>query len=328
VKPALLFAAVLGVQAWLVAVFAPDSGMVVAVKHPAWRTAPDYQMAEEGASRTAVDTDARRVRVKLPARRLVSQYWSIDEFLYALVPPEHVAGVSENAYVERLSNVLSLARRFRPVIATEPERVLMAGPGLIFVSSSARADYTAAVRSTGTPVFRMFTMFGTLGELEQGIRLVGHLTGSDASARSEIELLRQSVRRARQRRPPEAPAPRVLGLGGRYTYGSETLFHDIVHTLGAINVAAESGLRGYETVAPELILLWKPEWIVCGADPGRQRERLNQILADPALSETPAARSGRIVVFENRVFLSMSPFVRFFIEALGEALYGKQESQS
>lgn len=322
-NPLAPLAAVVAALVWLVSALAPRSGLAVPVTPESYSIAPQYRLSGDRTARRATDTDGQTIRVPQPVARVVSQYWSIDEFLYSVVPPERVVGVSESAYQERLSNVLQLVRRFQPVAATDPERVLMAAPDLIFVSSSARADYTAAVRSTGTPVFRMFTMFRTLGEVEQGIELTGHLTGNDAGAAREKAMLREAVQRARSRRPPGAAPPRVLGLGGRYSYGSETLFHDIVRTLGAINVAAEGGLRGYDPVSSEQILLWAPDWIICGADPGKQKERTAQILADPGLAATPAARSGRIVVFENRVFLSMSPFVRVFLDRLGEALYGE-----
>lgn len=308
---------------WLVSSFAPRSGLAVPVTAKSYSTAPQYRLSEDQAAKQAADTDGQTIRVAQPVGRVVSQYWSIDEFLYSVIPPERVVGVSESAYQERISNVLLLVRRFQPIVATDPERVLMAAPDLIFVSSSARADYTAVVRSTGTPIFRMFTMFRTLGELEQGIELIGHLTGNEAAAARERAMLREAVERARSRRPPGAAPPRVLGIGGRYSYGTETLFHDIVCTLGAVNVAAEGGLRGYDPVTSEQILLWGPDWIISGADPGRLKERKAQILADPGLAATPAAQSGRIVVLENRVFLSMSPFVRLFMDRLGEALYGK-----
>ncbi|MDW8356098.1 MAG: ABC transporter substrate-binding protein [Bryobacterales bacterium] len=299
------------------------TGLSVAVTTRAYTEPPLYRLDRTRDARLSTDADGLVVRVAQPVRRVVSQYWSIDEYVYSIVPPEKVVGVSESAWQERISNVLPLVRRFQPVVATDPERVLMAAPDLIFVSSSARADYTAAVRSTGTPIFRMFTMFKTLGDVERGIELVGHLTGHDAEARREAALLRATILRARARKPSRAAAPRVLGLGGRYSYGSETLFHDILATVGAVNVAAEGGLKGYDPVTPEQILIWDPDWLVCGADPGKLKDRAATLLSDPAIGATSAARGGRILVFENRIFLSMSPFVRVFIEVLGEGLYGR-----
>jgi iron complex transport system substrate-binding protein len=256
-------------------------------------------------------------------RSVVSQYWAIDEFLYSLVPPAHVTGVSQSAYLEKFSNVFGHVRKHHPVVSTDPERVVRISPDLVLVSSSARADYTAVVRSTGVPIHRMFTAFTTLEQVADAIRLVGYLTGEDAAAEAEYRRFTQAVEKARGRRPDGVAPPRVLGLGGLNTYGTETLFDDIVKTLGGVNVGAEGGLHGYDTVNAERVLRWNPEWIVAGADYDKTGQELARMMADPAISLTDAARKGRIVVLDFRVFLPMSPYTAALLDVLGEALYGR-----
>ncbi|MCS6953726.1 MAG: ABC transporter substrate-binding protein [Bryobacterales bacterium] len=324
--PSAWLAGAVAAAAAFVAVKAPRVAAIVPLRASTSARPPDYRIRTDASVREATDRDGRIVRMARPVRGVVSQFWSIDEFVYTIVPPERVKGVSESAYQARISNVLEHVRRYRPIIARDPEQVLLAEPDLVFVSSSARADYTAAVRSTGLSVFRMHTWFRTLEEVEQAIVVVGHLTGHEAAAARERALLREAIERARRRRPAATTPPRVLGLGGRYSYGSETLFHDILKTLGAVNVGAEGGLRGYDPVSSEQIAIWNPDWIVCGADPGRLKERVAQLLSDPAIAVTAAGQSGRILVFENRVFSAMSPYVRLFLDALGAALYEQAAS--
>ena len=74
------------------------------------------------------------MRVARPARRIVSQYWSIDEYVYSVAPPDRVVAVSESAYLPNISNVYRDVQKFRPVIATDPERVLRLDPDLLLVS--------------------------------------------------------------------------------------------------------------------------------------------------------------------------------------------------
>ena len=132
--------------------------------------------------REAIDGDEVTVRVARPAHRVVSQYWSLDEFAYSILPAEDVVAVSESAYLEEISNVLANVKRFNPAVATDPERVVALDPDLMLVSTSGRADYTSLARSSGIPVYRMQTMFDTLDQIEQNIRLVGYMTGQDESA--------------------------------------------------------------------------------------------------------------------------------------------------
>jgi iron complex transport system substrate-binding protein len=285
------------------------------------------RMGDTKYPRRAIDSDDFTVQVSRPTQRIVSQYWAIDEYLYSVVPPQDVVAVSASAYLKSISNVYDQVEKFRPVVASDPERVLALDPDLMMVSSSSRADYTSMARSSGVPVYRMQTTFETLDQVEQSIRLTGYLTGSDEAAEREAIRFRAAIDAAKALRPANAPKPRVLGLGGRYSYGEGTLFQDIVTTLGGINVGAENGLKGYDSVNFEQIIRWDPEWIIAGADPGKTDETLKQLLDDPAISLTQAARNGHIVVLDNRVFLPMSPYTVLLVRAMAEALYGAPHTQ-
>jgi iron complex transport system substrate-binding protein len=272
--------------------------------------------------RKAVDTDGFAVRVARPARRIVSQYWSIDEYVYSVAPPDRVVAVSESAYLPSVSNVYREVQMFRPVIATDPERVLRLDPDLLLVSSTSRADFCALVRSTQVPIYRVFTTFTTLAQVAETIRLTGYLTGEDAAAAKEVDRFWSAIDRAKSRRKAGSKAPRILGFSGHSSYGTETLFDDVVRTLGGINVGAEGGLRGYDAINNEQIVRWNPEWIVAGANRDKTGEMLATLMADPAIAVTQAARDGHILVFEFNVFLPTSPFTTLLVTAMAEAIYG------
>ncbi|MCW5962564.1 MAG: ABC transporter substrate-binding protein [Bryobacterales bacterium] len=283
---------------------------------------PPFEGGPDTWPRTLKDFDDFAVRIEQPPQRVVSQYWSIDEFLYTLLPPEDVVGVSETAYLPGVSNVLNEVERFKPVVASDPERVMRTLPDLVVVASSARADYTALLRSTGVPVYRLATTFTTLHQIADTIRALGYLTGSEDEAHRAHSAFLSAVDHARRSRPPGMPPPRVLGLGGTFSYGSKTLFHDIVTTVGATNVGAEGGLEGYRPVNSEQILRWNPEWILLSAEQGKEQQVRQRVLDDPAIALTQAAQQGRILVFDSRVFMPMSPYTRHFLEALPRELYG------
>ena len=299
----------------------PDAGLQInrasaGLRGAAIRTGPpEYP-------RVAVDSDEFTVRVARPARRIVSQYWSIDEYVYSVAPPDRVVAVSESAYLPNISNVYREVQKFRPVIATDPERVLRLEPDLLLVSSSSRADFCALVRSTGAPIYRVFTTFTTLAQVAETIRLTGYLTGEDEAAAKEVNRFWSEIERAKGRRKPGARPPRILGFSGHSSYGTETLFDDVVRTLGGINVGAEGGLKGYDAINSEQIVRWNPEWIVAGSDRGKTGQVLASLMADPAIAITPAARAGHILVFEFNVFLPTSPFTTMLVNAIAEAIYG------
>jgi iron complex transport system substrate-binding protein len=283
---------------------------------------PRIRTGSDKYPRQAIDSDDFIVHIARPAHRIVSQYWSVDDFVYSVVPAQDVVAVSASAYLKSISNVTDQVERFHPAIATDPERVVALDPDLMMVSSSSRADYTSLARSSAIPVYRMQTTFQTLDQIEHCIRLTGYLTGNDQAAEQEATRFRASIRAAEALRPAHAPKPRILGLGGRYSYGKETLFQDIVTHLGGINVGAENGLKSYDAINFEEIIRWDPEWIIAGADTGKTTETLQKLLSDPAISLTQAARNGRIVVLDYRVFLPMSPYTTLLVQAMAEAIYG------
>ena len=274
--------------------------------------------------REAVDSDEVTVGIARPAHRIVSQYWCIDEFVYSIVPPRDVVAVSQSAYAEEISNVIQLVQQFKPAVATDVERVVALDPDLMFVSREGRADYTSLARSSGVPVYRMETSFETLDQIEQNIRLVGYMTGQDESAAHEAARFHAAIEKAVSMKPPGSAKPRILGLGGLYIYGSKTLFQDVVTRLGGVNVGAENGLVGYDSVNFEQIVRWDPEWIIAGAKTGSTKQVLANLMSDPAISLTQAARNGHIVVFDNRVFLPMSPYTSIFVQAIADAIYGRE----
>lgn len=282
---------------------------------------PNFDTGSVGYPRVADDSEGYVLKIDRPVRRVASQYWSLDEYAYSIANPEDVVAVSQSAYDRSFSNVFQWAELFRPAVATDPEVILKLDPDLLLVSSDARADFTQLLRAVGTPIFRTYTSFTKLDELRRTIRLVGYLTGRDAEAARVGEDFEQAIRRAQNRRPLNTPSPRILGYSGGYSYGDQTLFDDIVRTLGGVNVGAASGLHSYAPINTEQILRWDPEWIVSGAARRESEAVLRRLMNDPAIAATTAGRNGQIVVLDNNVLLPMSPYTALILDALGDVLY-------
>ena len=282
---------------------------------------PEIRTGSAAYPRQAVDSDGFTVRIGHPAQRIVSQYWSLDEFLYSVVRPERIVAVSPMAYEQSFSNVIGQVQQFHPAIAADVETVLRRDPDLVVVSNSATADLCALIRSTRIPLYRAYTNFTSLQQVAETIRLTGYLTGDDAGAARALARFHTEIARARSMRPSGAPPPRILGYEGGYCNGRGTLFDDVVKTIGGINVAAEGGLNGPDSVSTEQIIRWNPEWIVTGANRGLSKATLARLLADPGIALTQAARNGHVLVFENNIYQPMSPFTTLLMTRMAEAIY-------
>jgi iron complex transport system substrate-binding protein len=320
IPAAIIVALILGMALGLELVQATTRPFEIYVRYGSYG-GPKFDTGSFSYPRMADDSEGYVLKLERPVRTVASQYWSIDEYVYTIAPPEDVVAVSQSAYDHSFSNVFHWAEIFRPAVATDPEVILKLNPDLLLVSSDARADFTQLLRAVGTPIFRTYTSFTKLDEVRRTIRLVGYLTGRDAEAIQADMEFEEAIHRAQSRKSPNAPAPRILGYSGGYSYGDQTLFDDIVRTLGGVNVGAENGLHSYAPLNTEQILRWDPEWIVSGAARGQSEAVLRRLMNDPAIAPTTAGRKGQIVVLENNVFLPMSPFTTLILGALGDALY-------
>jgi len=282
---------------------------------------PNFTTGDTQYPRIATDAEGYALKIARPAQRISSQYWSIDEYVYSVAPPQNVVSVSEGAYDRSFSNVYRWAEMYHPAITTDPEAVLKLNPDLLLISSSGRADFTDLLRKAGSPAFRMFTDFTSLDEIDRAILLTGYLTGNDSTASRVHEQFQQIIQRARSRKPAGVAAPRILGYGSGYSYGDRTVFDDVVRAIGGINLGAQNGLHGYSALSTEQIVVWNPEWIISGAARGTAQTALRRLLDDPAIAQTTAAHKGQVLVLDYNIFLPMSPFTTLLIDTLSEAIY-------
>src|SRR5262249_28432287 len=70
------------------------------------------------------DSEGYALKITRPTRTLASQFWSIDDFVYRITPPEGVVAVSEYAFEHSYSNVFEWADIFHPAVARDPEIIL------------------------------------------------------------------------------------------------------------------------------------------------------------------------------------------------------------
>jgi ABC-type Fe3+-hydroxamate transport system substrate-binding protein len=286
---------------------------------------PDFKTGAAEYPRQVIDAAGDELKIARPPRRFSATDWTIEEFLYSVVPPEKIVAVSGAAYDLQYSNVYEFAERYRPVnlgrTFAGAELLVKSDPEFV-IATPQQTNLINILQHAGVPVYRMYTQFTKLEQIAESILLVGYITGHDQEARKAYDDFQRVLARARARKPAGARSPRVLGYQSSYSYGSETLFHDIVETVGAINVGAERGLTSYDGINSEQVLRWNPDWIVSGANRGESHLALQRILNDPAIRLTDAARKGQILVLENNVFLPRSPFTTLIIDALGDALWG------
>jgi iron complex transport system substrate-binding protein len=267
------------------------------------------------------DAGGRVMTIKARPQRIVSTTLSTDEILLAICPATRITGFSSSAFDPKFSNIVSEARASAKPSVENAEQILRLEPDLIFVASYSRAETVEQLQAAGATVFR-FANFISIEDIKQNIRTVGYAIGEDERAEALVEQVERDLSAIRARVPAGGKRPRVMSFSADgYTAGSGTLFDDIARYAGAINVAAEQGLEGFPRISAEQVAAWQPDFIIAGADEGALEDTRRRLLANPAVAATNAARNGRIVLIDNRYFLTVSQYVVRAVGAVVDGLY-------
>ena len=271
------------------------------------------------------DAKGETLNLTREPQRIVSQTLGTDEILLAICPPERVVALSHLAEDGNYSNVVEEARQIPNRTTQGPEQILQFKPDLIFVASYSRAETIELLKASKAPVFR-FANFDSIADIKSNIRTIGYATGTDAAAENLIGQMDEALTAVRARIPKSESPVRVMSydkLG--YTAGSNTIFDEVVRAAGAVNVSAEQGIKGFAKINSEKILEWQPDFLITGANRGKEKSVRDRLLEDPAVANSKAARAGRVLVIDNRHFLTVSQHVVGFVEDLANGLYGNRK---
>lgn len=157
-----------------------------------------------------------------------------------------------------------------PDSTPDPEMLLNADPDVIFVAylvDAAKADELQA--KTGIPV--VVLSYGQLGTFDQevydSIALIGEITGETERAEEVIAYIKGCRKDLEERTAdiPEDEKPRVYvgGIGMKGTHGIESTQGNFppLASIGAVNVADETGSKGSVMIDKEKLIEWDPDII-------------------------------------------------------------------
>jgi iron complex transport system substrate-binding protein len=268
--------------------------------------------------------DGSGATLKLITRpqRIVSQTLGTDEILLAICSSERIAGLSWASVDPHYSPVVDQARALNVPVIKGAEEILRLNPDLIFVASYSRAEVIDLLRTAGAPIFR-FSNYDSLEEIKSNIRTLGYAVGEDDRAAKLITQMESEIEAVRARAPAGSHRPRIISYSGGVTAGAGTLYDDVIGVVGAINIPAEHGLKGFPKISSEQIAAWDPDFLITGAPPGKFDEARQALLADPAIASSRAGRAGKIIVLDNRYYLSVAQYIVRTIEALADGLYSE-----
>ena len=251
-------------------------------------------------------------------QRVVSQTVGTDDLLMAIAGPGQIAALSHLGRDARYSPSVAAAMRFPCLRNGEAEDILRFRPDLVLVASYTQAETVALLRRAKVPMLTV-DRFDSLEDLFANARRIGQALGRQERAEQLIREWQGRVRALAARLQGRKPV-RVLAVGFYpFTAGSGTTFQDLCDHAGAVNVAAEQGLKGHAPTPNEKILRWQVDVLVAPGEPGLDMQARLRELAPYKFME--AFRQGHVVSLPGSLMAATSQARLDGYEALARALH-------
>lgn len=221
--------------------------------------------------------------------------------------PESVLSLPDVGYIRALS----------------PENILALDPALIIAEGDAGPPAAVEVlRSAGIPFVLVPEATDPAGVIAKIAAVADALDLPGDALAAEV---RAGLDAAAGRAADVSQPKRVLFIlslqGGRVMAGGEgTEAEGIIRLAGGVNAGA--GFQGYKPMTDEAVLAAQPDAILMMDREGTLSISDADVLAQPALSQTPAAITGAILRMDGALLLGFGPRTPEAARTLHDALYG------
>ena len=242
------------------------------------------------------------------ADRIIAIGGSITEIIYALGAEDRLIAVDSTsmypaAALERHPDVGYMrSLSAEPVLSVNPDVILAiddAGPPEVLEQLQAAGVTVLTIPDEPSieGVYRKIRyVAGVLDREQRGEELIN---GIDREYREVADVLSRAETR------PDVLFLLSFGRGAPLAAGSDTSAHSMISLAGGNNVMAE--VSGYKAITPEAVIAAAPEIVVVLQRTFALYGDKEKLFALPELATTPAAREGRLSVFDGLYLIGFGP---------------------
>lgn len=256
------------------------------------------------------------------ASRYVAIGGSITEIVYALGEERRLAARdSTSVYPDAALSLPDIGY----MRAISPEGVLAVSPDAILtLEGSGPPEAIDVLKKASIPFVTVPETFDESGILEK-IRIVGEALGVSDKAQRLSAVVKADIESAVAATANVAHRKRVLFVlsmkdGKILASGTGTAADGIISMAGGQNAITE--YAGYKPLTDEAVILAQPELILMMDRGGDHASSNAEMLAHPALSQTPAATTEAILRMDGAYLLGFGPRTASAARDLARALYG------
>ena len=254
--------------------------------------------------------------------RVVTIGGSLTEIIYALGEEERLVARDTTSVYPQAALALPDVGYIRQL---SPEGVLSVNPTLIIaLEGSGPPDAVDVLRKASIPLIDVPDAHDRNAVLEK-IRIVGEVLGVEDKAKALADKADAEMKAAEAEVAKIEKRKRVLFVlslqGGRIlSSGTGTAANGIITLAGGDNVITE--FTGYKQLTDEAVIAAAPDVIVVMDRGGDHATRVADLLAQPAIATTPAARDERIISIDGSYMLGFGPRTASAMRELTAAIYG------
>lgn len=256
--------------------------------------------------------------------RLVILNGYINEIVYALGGGDYVVGNDLSARYPPETQQITKIGYQRTLNA---ESIIALQPTLVLGSAEAGPAFALQqVREAGTPVVILPADF-TLEGAYQRVELVGEALNATEEAEKLTQQMRTEVAAAQASIPPQADPPRVAFLYARgrdllLLFGQGSPSETLITAAGGIDAGASSGVGEFTMLTAEGLAAAAPDWLILTDDGLESMGGMEGLLTAPGVAQTEAGQRGNILVYDDLLFLGLTPRLGRALQNLVDALYG------
>ena len=261
-------------------------------------TFPHFVSAKETAGESTPDE----------VTRIIAISGSITEIIYALGAEDKLVAVDSTSMypvsaLERHPDVGYMrALSAEPVLSVDPDVILAiddAGPPEVLEQLQAVGVKILTIPDEPSieGVYRKIRRIaGILGREQRGEQLISDM---EREYRDVAIVLSEAETR------PEVLFLLSFGRGAPLAAGRDTSAHSMISLAGGNNVMAQ--VSGYKAITPEAIIAADPEIVVVLQRTFALYGDKEKLFALPELATTPAAREGRLSIFDGLYLIGFGP---------------------
>lgn len=276
---------------------------------------------------TVTGFDGQAVTVE-NVERIVPLSGDIAEILWTLGLGDKIVGVDVSAvYPPEVMGPLPKIGFERQLAA---EGVLSLEPTLVIGKEQAGPpEVLDQIRSAGVPVVIVAepqTLEAPTSKIRAVAAAVGLVDEGEALAtrvQAEIDAVRDAVAQAENQ-------PRVLFIyvragGTQLIGGSGSVADAMIEAAGGVDAGVEAGIQGFQPMTAEAVVAAQPDIIIAPLSGVESIGGADALAEIPGVAQTPAGEAGQILVYDDLLFLGMTPRTGEALAQLAQALHPELE---